>query len=119
MSSQHTIGFGNDTRSSSRVIKPPGGGHTDFFVPAEEIKPHARPKYDQQNSSNLNFCMNTVDPNVKVAAVEPISHEIPDAPQSAMINEQSSGDASVQDGDKAVPAENLPKYHHHRSTALW
>uniref|UniRef100_T1H0U5 Microtubule-associated protein Jupiter n=1 Tax=Megaselia scalaris TaxID=36166 RepID=T1H0U5_MEGSC len=53
-------------RPSSRVLKPPGGGHTSIFgdVEAEPNKP--RPKYNQQNSSNLNQCMNTVDPNESV-----------------------------------------------------
>ncbi|XP_047985330.1 skin secretory protein xP2-like [Leguminivora glycinivorella] len=25
------VGLGDDTRSSSRVLRPPGGGHTDIF----------------------------------------------------------------------------------------
>lgn len=57
-------------RNSSRVLKPPGGGHTELFGGSEgEGEPkviNARPKYDQQNSSNLNFCMNTPDPNLLV-----------------------------------------------------
>lgn len=44
----------------------------DFFVRqcsagSSEVKVNnPRPKYDQQNSSNLNFCMNTTDPNILV-----------------------------------------------------
>lgn len=55
-----------NAKPSSRVLKPPGGGHTSLFgeVEAEPIK--ARPKYNQQNSSNLNQCMNTMDPNESV-----------------------------------------------------
>jgi len=124
MNSQHTVGFGNSGRSSSRVLKPPGGGFTDFFSPADEIKPSARPKYDQQNSSNLNFCMNTVDPNEKVV-VPPMESDHADAPEA--LTPASNGNSSV---DAATPVEanheqaaaqqqNLPKYHHHRSTALW
>lgn len=65
-STQYSIGMSND-RSSSRVLKPPGGGHTNIFTTDSQVHvPSPRPKYDQQNSSNLNFCMNTVDPNIKV-----------------------------------------------------
>lgn len=56
-------------KSSSRVLKPPGGGHSNIFGEAEAKHISARPKYDQQNSSNLNFCMNTTDPNKKVEQI--------------------------------------------------
>ncbi|KAG4079543.1 hypothetical protein HA402_010375 [Bradysia odoriphaga] len=59
------IGLGSD-KSSSRVLKPPGGGHSNIFGEPEQKAAQPRPKYDQQNSSNLNFCMNTVDPNVLI-----------------------------------------------------
>ncbi|CAG9806251.1 unnamed protein product [Chironomus riparius] len=120
MSTEHCIGL-NDQRSSSRVLKPPGGGHSNIFSPPEEIKPHARPKYDQQNSSNLNFCMNTVDPNEKVTKVE----NAPDAasdPQEAAPQESSDGGAQVSFSEAADTGKSgaaLPTYHHHRSTALW
>lgn len=69
-STQYSIGMSGD-RSSSRVLKPPGGGHTNIFGESEVHVPSPRPKYDQQNSSNLNFCMNTVDPNLKVELKKP------------------------------------------------
>lgn len=53
-------------RNSSRVLKPPGGGHTELFGEGEAKVINPRPKHDQQNSSNLNFCMNTTDPNLLV-----------------------------------------------------
>ncbi|KAL5273839.1 hypothetical protein ACFFRR_000539 [Megaselia abdita] len=53
-------------KPSSRVLKPPGGGHTSIFGDVESEPIKARPKYNQQNSSNLNQCMNTVDPNESV-----------------------------------------------------
>lgn len=65
-STQYSIGLSGD-RNSSRVLKAPGGGHTNIFGESTEMHvPSPRPKYDQQNSSNLNFCMNTIDPNLKV-----------------------------------------------------
>lgn len=64
-------------RASSRVLKPPGGGHTNIFGEAEIKVNSPRPKYDQQNSTNLNFCMNTTDPNV---LVEQTKHEVAAAP---------------------------------------
>lgn len=65
MSTQFNVGLTND-KSSSRVLKPPGGGHSNIFGEPEQKAAQPRPKYDQQNSSNLNFCMNTVDPNILV-----------------------------------------------------
>lgn len=64
-STEFSIGMSAE-RNSSRVLKPPGGGHTNIFGASEAHVPSPRPKYDQQNSSNLNFCMNTVDPNILV-----------------------------------------------------
>lgn len=59
------IGLTGD-KNSSRVLKPPGGGHSNIFGEPEQKSAQPRPKYDQQNSSNLNFCMNTTDPNILV-----------------------------------------------------
>lgn len=64
-STEFNIGL-SGSKNSSRVLKPPGGGHSDIFGAADQQAPGPRPKYDQQNSSNLNFCMNTTDPNVLV-----------------------------------------------------
>lgn len=64
-STEFNIGMSTE-RSSSRVLKPPGGGQSNIFGAPETHVPSPRPKYDQQNSSNLNFCMNTVDPNILV-----------------------------------------------------
>lgn len=64
-STSYNIGLSTD-KSSSRVLKPPGGGHTNIFGESEVKVNNPRPKYDQQNSTNLNFCMNTTDPNILV-----------------------------------------------------
>lgn len=74
-STEVNIGFMSGSRSSSRVIQPPGGEQSNIFAPPEQKSAQPRAKYDQQNSSNLNFCMGTTDPNIKVercnaAAVE-------------------------------------------------
>lgn len=72
-STEFNIGLGSG-KSSSRVLKPPGGGHSNIFGGAEAKPINPRPKYDQQNSSNLNFCMNTTDPNIKVVEqVRPVA----------------------------------------------
>lgn len=64
-STEFNIGLASN-KSSSRVLKPPGGGHSDIFGAPDQPSIHARPKYDQQNSSNLHFCTNTTDPNILV-----------------------------------------------------
>lgn len=54
-------------KNSSRVLKPPGGGHSDIFGEPDACQIKARPKYNQQNSSNLSYCVGTKDANEKVA----------------------------------------------------
>jgi hypothetical protein len=115
----------NDLSSHSLMFRfhyQQGGGSTNIFAPAEEAKPHARPKYDQQNSSNLNFCMNTVDPNVKVQQHQVSEEPEAPAPASAPASEPQQSAAAVQQAaptEPAQPSAPLPQYHHHRSTALW
>lgn len=101
-------------------MKPPGGGHSNIFSAPDQIKPHARPKYDQQNSSNLNFCMNTQDPNEKVAKVAVPHHDDEPTPNVAVpAAVEISAPAVAPAHDEPPKPQNLPQYHHHRSTALW
>jgi len=74
-STEFNIGLSNE-KSSSRILKPPGGGHSNIFGEPEQKAAQPRPKYDQQNSSNLNFCMNTVDPNVLVQQQPPAKESV-------------------------------------------
>jgi hypothetical protein len=60
------VNIGLHGKSSSRVLKPPGGGHSDIFGAPDQVSPAPRPEYNQQNSSNLNQVMNTTDPNVLI-----------------------------------------------------
>lgn len=104
-----------------------GGGHSNIFAAPEDVKPHARPKYDQQNSSNLNFVMNTVDPNLLVedSGSNEAKSEEPAAVHATAPTEESADSSETEirsNGSAAQPqseAENLPKNHHYRSTALW
>lgn len=102
----------------SRPLTKQGGGSSGLFEPAAEVKPHARPKYDQQNSSNLNFCMGTVDPNIKVQQLtgEKAEPAAPSEPSPAAV-----AAAPAERAEISAPKQeaNLPQYHHHRSTALW
>ncbi|XP_063703867.1 jupiter microtubule associated homolog 2-like [Culicoides brevitarsis] len=56
-------GLPDSEKNSSRVLKPPGGGHSDIFGTPDNNVPHARPKYDQQNSSNISGALGTTDAN--------------------------------------------------------
>lgn len=109
-STSFNIGMSNE-RSSSRVLKPPGGGHTNIFGESEVKVNSPRPKYDQQNSSNLNFCLNTTDANI---LVEQVKHDIETKPVEAKpapsanqpannTNNGSSADASQQNRGSRVP----------------
>lgn len=75
-------------KNSSRVLKPPGGGHSNIFGEPDACPIRARPKNNQQNSSNLAFVCGTLDANEKVmkaAAPEPAAPppEAAAAPQAA------------------------------------
>lgn len=105
-STSFNIGMSGD-RSSSRVLKPPGGGHSNIFGEGEVKVNSPRPKYDQQNSTNLNFCMNTTDPNV---LVEQTKQEIETAPpakpseaKSAQFSDDGNAQASQQKGGRVPP----------------
>ncbi|CAO1411695.1 unnamed protein product [Diamesa serratosioi] len=122
-STEFNIGLSNN-RSSSRVLQPPGGGQSNIFADAEVKLPNARPSYNQQNSSNLNFVMNTVDPNILVQqAADTLQAQVESAPA---VNSNSNGStnapaqsngASEKSNDAAQA--NLPKNHHYNSTSLW
>ncbi|XP_023176983.1 uncharacterized protein LOC111603569 [Drosophila hydei] len=62
-STELKIGLSTSARPSSRVLKPPGGGHTNIFSEPEVSVNAPRPKFNQQNSSNLNACMGSTDAN--------------------------------------------------------
>ena len=68
--------------------------------------------------------MNTVDPNEKVV-IQPGESDHSDAPEAlaAASNGNSSAEAATpveaHADQAAAQPQNLPKYHHHRSTALW
>lgn len=84
-STEFNVGMSGD-RNSSRVLKPPGGGHTNIFGESEVKVNSPRPKYDQQNSTNLNFCMNTTDANV---LVEQTKQEIQQSPPKQEVTKPS------------------------------
>ncbi|XP_053674815.1 jupiter microtubule associated homolog 1 [Anopheles nili] len=62
-STSFSVGVAEETKTSSRVLKPPGGGHSDIFGSSNVRQNPPRPKNNQQNSSNMNAVMGTVDPN--------------------------------------------------------
>lgn len=72
-STELKIGLTNSARPSSRVLKPPGGGHSNIFGEPQVSVNAPRPKYNQQNSSNLNACMGSTDAN---EAVEKLREEV-------------------------------------------
>lgn len=72
-STELKIGLTCSARPSSRVLKPPGGGHSNIFGEPEVSVNAPRPKYNQQNSSNLNACMGSTDANT---AVEKLREEV-------------------------------------------
>lgn len=107
-STEFNIGMSLE-RNSSRVLQPPGGGHSNIFGEAEVKVNSPRPKYDQQNSSNLNFCMNTVDPNILVQQKKEVveqpakSADNSAAAATAAAAPQSNGDKNASAASNAAP----------------
>lgn len=108
-STSFNIGMHLD-RNTSRVLKPPGGGHTSLFGESEVKVNNPRPKHDQQNSSNLNFCMNTTDPNILVEQKKQ-GVSSPAAPQQQPAEQKAAAasapaqprDEPQQQGGRRVP----------------
>lgn len=95
------IGFTEDSKPSSRVLKPPGGNHSNIFD-SPDAKPNPpRPKYNQQNSSNLNAVMGTVDPNIRSngGSGEATNGDHHPAPQPAVNNITPSSNAQSSDAN--------------------
>ncbi|XP_062559010.1 uncharacterized protein LOC134223821 [Armigeres subalbatus] len=82
-STEFNIGLTSSAKTSSRVLKPPGGGHSDIFGSPELKANPPRPKYNQQNSSNMNGVMGTTDPNLKVDQVPAAPDNRSEAPAAA------------------------------------
>ncbi|XP_055596206.1 uncharacterized protein LOC129746542 [Uranotaenia lowii] len=110
-STEYNVGLG-EGKCSSRVLKPPGGGHSDIFGSPEVKANPPRPKYNQQNSSNLNACMGTTDPNQKVDGVE--QNFVPEdsgngaAPAAAKAASSSSGTAAQSNAQQDSGRARVP-----------
>ncbi|CAD7092960.1 unnamed protein product [Hermetia illucens] len=98
-----SLGLNPNSRPSSRVLKPPGGGHTSLFGDPE-VKPNKpRASYNQQNSSNLNQCMNTTDPNI---SVQQLCEETAAKPEVA--KETAAQSAAEKTSPNSAPSSNEP-----------
>ncbi|KAH8381329.1 hypothetical protein KR093_002678 [Drosophila rubida] len=99
-STELKIGLSSSARPSSRVLKPPGGGHTNIFSEPEVAVNAPRPKYNQQNSSNLNACMGSTDAN---QVVEKLRDEVATAPKeeqkpaASQPKESNNGNKAASD----------------------
>lgn len=100
-STELKIGLTNSARPSSRVLKPPGGGHSNIFAEPEVSVNAPRPKYNQQNSSNLNACMGSTDAN---AAVEKLREEVPPPSKKEESITQKAGTKANSNNDGAANA---------------
>lgn len=110
-STELKIGLTNSARPSSRVLKPPGGGHTNIFGDVDPQVNAPRPKYNQQNSSNMNACMGSEDPNKVVEKIrEELSNKAAEAaekppaePKKSPVSENSVSSNNSQQAKGRVP----------------
>ncbi|EDW55174.1 GM10928 [Drosophila sechellia] len=144
-STELKIGLTTSARPSSRVLKSPGGGHTNIFSEPDVAVPAPRAKYNQQNSSKLNVCMGSTDLNevverIREGGLHPEgrrpSPPHPASPRSS-VNEPSghrmerhAGECHPADSRRAdsgyrecaqeqkQPAQHLMTYHHILRTGL-
>lgn len=79
-STSFNVGLNENTRSSSRVLRPPGGGHTDIFGGTE----HVQVKKD--NGRNASSILEGTNSN----AVPPSPVKAQSAPQPQMNNEPAA-----------------------------
>ncbi|XP_050090856.1 jupiter microtubule associated homolog 1 [Anopheles aquasalis] len=101
MSTSFNVGVAAETKPSSRVLKPPGGGHSDIFGSSEVKQNAPRPKNNQQNSSNMNAVMGTLDPNESsdVGGKSAVANEAP-----APVPAAGGGASSAADKQQAPAA---------------
>ncbi|XP_055529045.1 uncharacterized protein LOC129721028 [Wyeomyia smithii] len=100
-STEFNIGI-TDEKTSSRVLKPPGGGHSDIFGSPEVKANPPRPKYNQQNSSNMNCVMGTVDPNIKVEQIQHYQVEAEASVNSVQLKANHSDQSKEQDASQSA-----------------
>lgn len=92
-------------KNSSRVLKPPGGGHSDIFGEPDACPIRARPKHNQQNSSNMAFVCGTEDANEKVLKT---AAPVPEAAPAAPARQESApafGERAAPTPSQAAPQQ--------------
>uniref|UniRef100_A0A182MPP9 Microtubule-associated protein Jupiter n=1 Tax=Anopheles culicifacies TaxID=139723 RepID=A0A182MPP9_9DIPT len=103
-STNFNVGVAAESKPSSRVLKPPGGGHSDIFGGSEVRQNPPRPKNNQQNSSNMNAVMGTMDPNEtldtgkRTGAPSSTGGDSPSTPAQNGASAASSNGASLGGG---------------------
>lgn len=88
-----------------------GGGHSDIFGAPEQKLTHARPKYDQQNSSNVSGALGTTDANV---IAEQTAREL-EAKNGGAPAAQTNGANGGAGGDSR-PAAGDSQHQQHQSS---
>ncbi|XP_077294681.1 uncharacterized protein LOC143917142 [Arctopsyche grandis] len=101
--SSSTISVGlSSEKMSSRVLKPPGGGHSNIFGPPEEESRPQRPKNNQQNSSMMCEIMGKP---VAPPAEKNFSNEPSPSQENAPRNVQMADPKPAQESTRPAPAE--------------
>lgn len=116
-STNFNVGLGGTAKNSSRVLKPPGGGTSDIFGPAEPAEQPRRMR--QQPASNLFLGGNdNPTPSKPKPAGNPVTgdgyNDKPDGPASSPTPSQSAvnGNSAVTPGRQRVPPGGF-------SSGLW
>lgn len=95
--------IGIEGRASSRVLKPPGGGHTDIFGPNQDKKTSS--SFKQQQKSSVGDCLiynQSQTPNKQEFVAEnteitnSIVHQTETKKEVISINEKSTNVAAPQ-----------------------
>jgi len=101
-STKFNVGL-SEARSSSRVLRPPGGGHSDIFGISEEPQQQAKRIMKQSNASSIIFDDISEKKQVVTSAKTEVKNAEPEEPKK-----DSSVEAVVNNDEPDEPKKDAP-----------
>lgn len=106
-STSFNVGVDAEAKNSSRVLRPPGGGHTDIFGLKEPIAPEVRKEDNRRNASSILEGTNTEIPSVNKCEKKPTPNPVQEKNDTA-----AKVEAQTTQGRTRVPPGGF-------SSGLW
>ncbi|KAF2882887.1 hypothetical protein ILUMI_23273 [Ignelater luminosus] len=106
------INVGIEGRTSSRVLKPPGGAHTDIFGVRQdrmEVSTSRYSKMSQKSSISECFEYDSPPPASKQVPAKENNEDIkPEVHENGMKNGDELKNGNILENDEVKPTPNLP-----------